>query len=101
MVKCPFCGFGNEDGALFCEQCKSDISNVTPAPTPAAMPETIPMAESPVMAAIVDDDVIAAVPVEEPIVAEPMPVEPDATLPGGVMGPPVEPEIPAATPVES
>ena len=36
MVKCPFCGFGNEDGALFCEQCKSDISNVAPAPHAAA-----------------------------------------------------------------
>ena len=26
MVKCPFCQFDNEDGALFCEQCKSDLS---------------------------------------------------------------------------
>jgi FHA domain-containing protein len=25
-VKCPFCQFDNEDGALFCEQCKSDLS---------------------------------------------------------------------------
>ena len=25
MVKCPFCHFENEDGALFCEQCKSDL----------------------------------------------------------------------------
>jgi TIR domain len=32
MVKCPFCSFANEDGALFCEQCKSDISNVAPVP---------------------------------------------------------------------
>jgi TIR domain len=30
MVKCPFCGHGSEDGALFCEQCKSDISKVAP-----------------------------------------------------------------------
>ena len=36
MVKCPFCGFTNEDGALFCEQCKSDISGVAPA-TPKAL----------------------------------------------------------------
>jgi hypothetical protein len=27
-VKCPFCQFQNEDGALFCEQCKSDLSAV-------------------------------------------------------------------------
>ena len=26
MVKCPFCQYQNEDGALFCEQCKSDLS---------------------------------------------------------------------------
>jgi hypothetical protein len=25
MVKCPFCQFDNEDGAIFCEQCKSDL----------------------------------------------------------------------------
>src|SRR5438105_2640342 len=39
MVKCPFCQFNNEDGALFCEQCKSDLASVAPvaeaAPAPA------------------------------------------------------------------
>jgi predicted component of type VI protein secretion system len=25
MSKCPFCNFENEDGALFCEQCKTDL----------------------------------------------------------------------------
>lgn len=35
MVKCPFCQFDNEDGALFCEQCKSDLSAV-PADAAAA-----------------------------------------------------------------
>jgi hypothetical protein len=25
MVTCPYCHFANEDGALFCEQCKSDL----------------------------------------------------------------------------
>ena len=33
-VQCPFCQFQNEDGALFCEQCKSDLSAV-PAGAPA------------------------------------------------------------------
>src|ERR1700693_1317068 len=28
MLKCPFCQYDNEDGALFCEQCKSDLSGV-------------------------------------------------------------------------
>jgi hypothetical protein len=42
MLKCPFCGFANEDGALFCEQCKSDLGAVTPAPSAAA---DVPVAE--------------------------------------------------------
>lgn len=42
MVKCPFCGFDNEDGVLFCEQCKSDVSAVAGAdtlPTAAVLDE--------------------------------------------------------------
>jgi hypothetical protein len=34
MIKCPFCGFENEDGALFCEQCKSDLCCIPPPPPP-------------------------------------------------------------------
>jgi hypothetical protein len=52
MVKCPFCGFDNEDGALFCEQCKSDLSAVPTAPAA----EAVPMAQ-----------VVEAVPVVAPI----------------------------------
>jgi FHA domain len=48
MLKCPFCNFHNEDGALFCEQCKSDLASVASAPAespPApALPEAVPMA---------------------------------------------------------
>jgi hypothetical protein len=89
MVKCPFCSFANEDGALFCEQCKSDISSVAPAsappaphhapptPLPESLPpgELIPMAaveEAPVMAAIVAEEeppVVAIVEDEPPVVA--------------------------------
>ncbi len=58
MIKCPFCGFENEDGALFCEQCKSDLSGVEPTapvqPEPAA--GDVPMAE------MVEDDVPMAIP---------------------------------------
>ena len=36
MLKCPFCGFTNEAGVLFCEQCKSDL---------AGLPEQVPMAQ--------------------------------------------------------
>ena len=34
MVKCPFCSFENEDGALFCEQCKTDLGG-QPTAVPA------------------------------------------------------------------
>ncbi|MER3416054.1 MAG: hypothetical protein C4297_07585 [Gemmataceae bacterium] len=33
MIRCPSCQFENEDGALFCEYCKSDL------PVPAAVTE--------------------------------------------------------------
>lgn len=64
MTKCPFCGFDNEDGALFCEQCKSDLSAV-PAPAASGAPETVPMAavlEEVAMAAVVE-----AIPADEHI----------------------------------
>src|ERR1700684_986019 len=81
MVKCPFCGFANEDGALFCEQCKSDISSVPPAPMAPPGPPTTTMPDSrtqaearpeaPVMAAIIEEvavaEVIPVAPMEEPI----------------------------------
>ena len=38
MLKCPFCNFDNEEGALFCEQCKSDLSGVEPAPAAPPVP---------------------------------------------------------------
>lgn len=69
MVKCPFCGFSNEDGALFCEQCKSDISSVAPtpaSPSPAPTPMPVSAEEAPVMAAVVEEEVIAVVAIEEP-----------------------------------
>ncbi|MEY4614732.1 MAG: hypothetical protein RL179_2705 [Planctomycetota bacterium] len=44
MVVCPFCHFSNEDGALFCEQCKSDLAGVESGPVPEAPP--IPVAEA-------------------------------------------------------
>jgi hypothetical protein len=45
MVKCPFCQFENEDGALFCEQCKSDLGLVEPAAAAVAQPvEDVPVA---------------------------------------------------------
>jgi hypothetical protein len=68
MLKCPFCHFDNEDGALFCEQCKSDLAGAVAAPVAHA--EAIPM---------------GAIPTAEPIVAEalaePMPAQPYEAIP--------------------
>ena len=48
MVVCPFCHFENEDGALFCEQCKSDLTGVDSAPAVpfAAEVPPLPVAEA-------------------------------------------------------
>ncbi len=86
MVKCPFCGFDNEDGALFCEQCKSDLSAV---PAAAEVPvaqvvEAVPVEEAaaispvevaPPVAHVMDAVAVAApvAPVAEPVVAAPAP----------------------------
>jgi hypothetical protein len=87
VVKCPFCGFENEDGVLFCEQCKSDLSSVpsNPAPAPAEVP----------MAAIVDDpaELDKTVPIAAPAApaAEPVDLFPAAAS---------EPPIAFALPVD-
>jgi len=65
MVQCPFCQYQNEDGALFCEQCKSDLSAVPAAA--GAMP-AMAMDAGPAMAAPVDmgGAPMMAAPVEAP-----------------------------------
>jgi hypothetical protein len=46
MIKCPFCHYENEDGALFCERCTSDLSSVASSPAKAApAAEAMPLAE--------------------------------------------------------
>ncbi len=112
MVKCPFCGFGNEDGALFCEQCKSDVSNAGPTASQPATPdvaqpaEIFPMAaaEEPVLAALVEETPVVAALVDEPPVVDVVEEVPAAiaeTPP--VAEPPAPPamEIPAAAAVVS
>lgn len=119
MLKCPFCGFDNEDGALFCEQCKSDLSAVTPepaapaaeAPPPmAAVEEAIPMAameEAPAeeipMAAMAE---LAEAPPEAPPMAEPeapvaeaLPEEPAPAEPVAEAIPEAPPAAPEPAPV--
>ena len=43
MIVCPFCHFENEDGALFCEQCKSDLTGVDSAPAIPVAAEVPPL----------------------------------------------------------
>src|SRR5437773_7873629 len=80
MLKCPFCHYDNEDGALFCEQCKSDLTGVEQPAVAAAVPvaaevvDTIPLA--PIAEAVVAEAVVAeAAPMAEAVVAEAAPVE--------------------------
>jgi hypothetical protein len=47
MLKCPFCHFENEDGALFCEQCKSDVAGAEPAAAPAVATPAAPAMDVP------------------------------------------------------
>jgi hypothetical protein len=98
MVKCPFCGFDNEEGALFCEQCKSDLAGVPAAAPPA--PPAAPMADVIEAAPVADvveaapvADVIEAAPIEAPPVQPemalvPPPAAPSAQTPASVTAPP-------------
>ena len=119
MMKCPFCHFDNEDGALFCEQCKSDLGGVPVSVSPAVataepvveavVAEAVPVEAEAVEAveAVAEPAVATAEPIAEaaplataeavpiqaeaaPIVAEPMPAEPVAQAP-----PPPPPPQPA------
>jgi len=85
MLKCPFCNFQNEDGALFCEQCKSDLGS--PA---TASPDAVPMAaviEEAMPVASVDAGVMSAPVAVVDAFAPPAPVAVEVLAP------------PAATPV--
>ena len=71
MLKCPVCHFSNEDGALFCEQCKSDLSS---APVAEAI-EAIPMAVAEPIDEPIADVILSPFPMEA-IPLEPIPLEP-------------------------
>ncbi len=76
MTKCPFCHFENEDGSLFCEQCKSDLSPVTPEPVLAG-PEPVPVGAIPVEA-IPAGALSSGMPEAAPVVLEAIPVAAEA-----------------------
>src|SRR5262249_43538338 len=108
MVKCPFCNFENEDGALFCEQCKSDLSGVEPTkgaapsepiPVAAVLDETMPMGaasdkgvETVPMAALLAE---GEAPKAEAATPAP-PATPAAAAPAAQPAPPPEPYMAAA-----
>ena len=80
MIQCPFCHFDNEDGALFCEQCKSDLGVSASTPVAHAEPvEGIPTAE-PLSAEPYEAIPLAAseaIPfAAEPLEAQPLPAVP-------------------------
>ena len=81
MLKCPYCQFDNEDGALFCEQCKSDLGGVAAA-------EAVPVA-----AAVA----VEAAPMEA-MVAEAAPVE-AAAVEAAVAAAPAAPPAAAGAPL--
>jgi len=104
MVKCPFCGYGNEDGALFCEQCKSDIGNVAPPPPPTPMPESIPpvaplvVEEAPIMAVVVEESPKAAEPVVAAVIVDTPDVSAAVVVAEVPPPPPPAAEAPAPAP---
>jgi len=76
MIKCPFCHTMNEDGALFCETCKSDLTGVPSEGVGHAPPPIIPavpvMAE-PVMAEAVLAEAVPVMAEAVPMMAEAVP----------------------------
>jgi hypothetical protein len=103
MVKCPFCQFDNEEGALYCEQCKSDLAGAAPvAPAiPVAQAETLPLGSAPQAAPVLVEAVAEAVAEPIPTAAyDTIPVasaEPIAPIP--VMAEPIPVALQEATPV--
>ena len=103
MVKCPFCHFDNEEGALYCEQCKSDLAAAAPvAPAiPVAQAEAMPSGSAPAASPVLVEAVAEAVAEPIPTAAyDTIPVataEPIAPIP--VMAEPIPVALQEATPV--
>jgi hypothetical protein len=103
MIICPFCHFNNEDGALFCEQCKSDLAGAVPVAAAAAV-AAVPVDAVPMVAEPVPAEPMLAVPVDafpitaEPVHAEPMPL---GANPFDFAGSPVVAEAVVAEPIHA
>ena len=85
MIKCPFCQFDNEEGALFCEQCKSDLGATEPVATqPVEVSHALAEPKASALPRAVISEVmspLAAVAVAEAAITEAVPV---AQLDAGV-----------------
>lgn len=68
MTKCPFCQYDNEDGALFCDQCKSDLGILESGP-PVPAPEAAVSEVSPEVMAKETPFPEQTVPVASPVAA--------------------------------
>jgi hypothetical protein len=105
MVKCPLCQFENEDGSLFCDQCKADLGAASqPAPVISEPEPEVALAHAVAIAtaepietapaiAVADAPVIAAgqsAHAEAPVEA-PGEVMPPAA--GGTLAPGVSPKL--------
>jgi hypothetical protein len=87
-MKCPICQFENESGALFCEQCKSDLGALEPAsPLQLVMADPASTLSENVQSASAEADTpIAAVVVEGQAAVDTLPLAEIAPLAVGAEG---------------
>src|SRR5437762_607475 len=83
MLKCPYCQFDNEDGALFCEQCKSDLGGVAAEAVPVAAAVAVEAAPMEAMAVEAAPVMAEAAPVMAEAAPAAAPAAAGAPLPAG------------------
>jgi hypothetical protein len=81
MIVCPFCHFENEDGALFCEQCKSDLTGVDSAPAVPVAAEAPPLPVAEAIEEAIPFAMADAIEIVEEVPSFPMAVEETPPLP--------------------
>jgi len=104
MVKCPLCEFENEDGSLFCDQCKADLgaaSQPAPAPVVSEPEPEVALAQAVAIATAEPIETAPAVAVADaPLIAEGQSASADAaaaaappSATSGVFAPGVTPKL--------
>jgi hypothetical protein len=85
MIVCPFCHYENEDGALFCERCSSDLSGVASSNAPAVASAVVIAEPEPLPPPLFAEPV----PISEPIqFAEPIALPVEEAMPLELVSPP-------------